>query len=71
MSKPVDKMMAYINGISKEHEGSADRKQIKSIFDGFAEHESALGVLPGLTKRKAQLAQEKVFELWNIALTGE
>ena len=25
-SKPIDKMMSYINDISKEHEGSADRK---------------------------------------------
>lgn len=26
LSKPIDSMMQYINDISKEHEGSVDRK---------------------------------------------
>ena len=56
--------MKYISGRGEQHQTPEDVKEIQDIFQMFA------GESKKLSKDDAQLAYEKVFEKWDIDLTG-
>lgn len=64
-------MMKYINSISQERQTVPDRQH---VFEVFEEHSTkSEGQEKGighLDYKNAQLAQEQIFEDWDVDLTG-
>lgn len=67
----IDPMAKYLNGFIEEKDNKVDRKKIAKMFNQYADEPGENGHPGALSKEKAQLAQEKLFEEWEIDLTSE
>ena len=61
----IDPMMKYLNAINEEHLSSRDVETIENVFSEFT-----MAGLGNLDKKKAQYAYEKLFDQWDVDLTG-
>ena len=59
-------MSQYLSSFLEEKDNEKDRNHCIELFKSYLEEGTG-----GLSKEKAQLAQEKLFEEWDIDLTSE
>ena len=62
----IDSMSNYLNSFVDDKNNDKEKEHTVKLFKSYIEEGYA-----GLTKEKAQLAQEKLFEEWDIDLTSE
>ena len=66
MDDKIDSMSKYLNSFVEEKDNDKDKDHCIKLFRDYVEQGSG-----GLSKDRAQLAQEKLFEQWDIDLTSE
>lgn len=66
----IDSLMQYVNSASDEHQSQKDKKHILDVFTKNADDDDD-APKGFISKKKAVLSQEQIFDDWEVDLTSE